>query len=72
MAMNPLDLGPHATFILIAYGLATITVVGLTLWVILDHRTQTRQLADLEKRGVTRRSGRRAAPATGAGPAEAT
>jgi heme exporter protein D len=50
------DLGPYVGFILAAYGCAVVVVVSLIVWVIADHRTQRRLLADLEARGVTRRS----------------
>jgi heme exporter protein D len=59
--MNPFDLGPHAAFILIAYGLFAVTVAALLVWVMLDHRAQKQALADLEKRGVGRRADRRKA-----------
>jgi heme exporter protein D len=55
MELN-MDLGPHAAFIVIAYGLATLIVAGMIVWIVTDHRRQTRSLADLEARGVTRRS----------------
>jgi heme exporter protein D len=51
-----MTLGPYATFILGAYGTAALIVAGMIAWVIIDHRRQTRALADLEARGVTRRS----------------
>jgi heme exporter protein D len=49
-------LGPHAAFIFASYGLAFSAVAGLIAWVIYDYRRQRRLLADLERRGVTRRS----------------
>ena len=52
-----MDLGPYAGFILAAYGMAVAVVTALIVWVIADHRAQVRVLADLEARGVTRRSG---------------
>ena len=55
-----MDLGPHAAFIEIAYGLATLIVAALVAWIVVDHRQQARSLADLEARGVTRRSERTA------------
>jgi heme exporter protein D len=55
-----MDLGPHAAFIEIAYGFVTLIVVGMIGWIVVDHRRQTRSLADLEARGVTRRSERAA------------
>jgi len=51
-----LDLGPHAIFIVAAYGV-TFAAVGALAWAILaDDRKQRELLADLERRGVRRRS----------------
>jgi heme exporter protein D len=51
-----MDLGPHAGFIIVAY-LLTIAVVGLLIaWVVSDYFAQKRALADLNRRGITRRS----------------
>lgn len=52
-------LGPHAAFIVAAYAVAALVIVALILWVLADHRAQRRLLADLEARGITRRSERR-------------
>jgi heme exporter protein D len=57
--MLPMDLGPHASFILAAYAIALAVVAGLIAWVVLDHRAQVRVLDDLERAGVTRRSAAR-------------
>jgi len=54
-----MNLGPHAAFIVGAYGIAVLIVVVMIAWVALDHRRQARALADLEARGVSRRSERR-------------
>ncbi len=54
------DLGPHAGFIEIAYGFAALIVTLMIVWIVVDHRRQTRALAELEARGVTRRSERAA------------
>lgn len=51
-----MDLGPHADFIVIAYAVAAAVVAGLVAWVLLDHRAQKLVLADLEARGIARRS----------------
>ncbi len=51
-----MDLGPHADFIIIAYVVAAIVVMLLIGWVIGDYITQKRALAELEARGITRRS----------------
>ncbi len=49
-------LGEHAGFIVAAYGFVTLilgAVIALTLW---DGAAQKRALADLEARGIRRRS----------------
>jgi heme exporter protein D len=51
-----MDLGPHGAFIIAAYAVAALVVLGLIAWVLADHAAQRRLLADLEARGVTRRS----------------
>ena len=51
-----MDLGPHYGFIVSAYVIATAVVAGLVAWVALDYFAQKRALADLDRRGITRRS----------------
>jgi heme exporter protein D len=51
-----MDLGPHAAFIIATYVTAALVVLGLIAWVLADYAAQRRLLADLEARGVTRRS----------------
>ena len=51
-----MDLGPHAGFIIAAYVVATLVVATLVIWVMADHVAQKRALAELEQRGITRRS----------------
>jgi heme exporter protein D len=46
----------HLPFIVGSYAAAFIIVAGLIVWVMLDFRVQRRALADLERRGLTRRS----------------
>jgi heme exporter protein D len=53
----------HATFIVTAYAAAVIVVGALIAWVVIDYGMQKRMLADLEMRGVTRRSERAREPA---------
>ncbi len=53
-----MNLGPHAVFIELAYGIAALIVAALAAWVVLDYRAQKRSLEALEVRGVTRRSER--------------
>jgi heme exporter protein D len=57
--MPPVDLGPHAGFIVAAYAIALGVVAALIAWIVLDHRAQLRLLDDLERAGVTRRSAAR-------------
>lgn len=51
-------LGNHPGFILASYGLTVAVVAILFAWIVVDGRAQRRQLAELEARGVRRRSGR--------------
>ena len=53
-----MELGPHASFIVIAYAAAVLVFVVLIGWVVLDQRALKHALEDLEMRGVTRRSDR--------------
>ena len=50
------DLGPHAIFILAAYGVTFVAVAALAFAIVADDRKQCRLLADLERRGIRRRS----------------
>ena len=58
-----MNLGPHAAFIVTAYAAAAVVIGALIVWVLLDHRAQLRKLADLDARGMSRRSDR-ATPAS--------
>ena len=49
-------LGNHGGFILVAYLAAIVVIVGMIAWIVLDGRALKRQLADLEARGIRRRS----------------
>jgi heme exporter protein D len=62
-------LGPHAAFIVASYLVAAAVLAGLVLWVVLDHRAQARRIAELEARGVRRRSAARPAAGGNAEPA---
>ncbi|MBH5369269.1 heme exporter protein CcmD [Bradyrhizobium glycinis] len=55
-----MSLGPYASFIVTSYAAAALVVAILIGWVMLDHRSQTQRLRELEQRGITRRSGRSA------------
>ena len=50
------DLGPHASFILAAYGFTFAAVVALAFFIVADDRKQRQRLAALEAKGVRRRS----------------
>lgn len=52
------DLGPHAAFILWSYAITFAVLGGLVVWIVADARRQKRLIADLEARGITRRSSR--------------
>jgi heme exporter protein D len=51
-----LDLGPHASFIIAAYGVTFVAVAALVLATLEDDRKQRRKLAELERLGIRRRS----------------
>jgi heme exporter protein D len=46
----------HLPFIVGSYAAATIVIASLIVWIMLDYRAQRRALADLEMRGISRRS----------------
>jgi heme exporter protein D len=46
----------HLPFIVGSYVAAFVIVAALIGWVMIDYRTQRRSLAELEMRGLTRRS----------------
>jgi heme exporter protein D len=52
------DLGAHAAFIVAAYAVTFVAISALALYIIEDDRTQRRLLAELEARGIKRRSAR--------------
>jgi len=51
-----MTLGPYAGFIIAAYVAAFVVIGVLIGWIVADHRAQMRTLADLEARGIARRS----------------
>jgi heme exporter protein D len=56
------NLGPHAVFILSAYGVTFVAVTALAVLIVLDDRRQQRLLAELERRGIRRRSAKSPTP----------
>jgi heme exporter protein D len=57
-----MGLGPHAAFIVAAYAAAFALVAIVVVWLIADHRALRRMIADLEARGLVRRSSAKEAP----------
>jgi len=55
-----MSLGPYASFIVTSYAAAALVVAILIGWIVLDYRSQTRRLRELDRSGFTRRSGRSA------------
>ena len=54
-----MNLGPHADFIVAAYGVTAFVMAALIGWVILDYSTQRRILGSLEESGLAHRSQRK-------------
>jgi heme exporter protein D len=50
------DLGPHASFIIAAYAVTLVAVAALAVFIVEDDRKQRRILAELERKGIRRRS----------------
>ena len=48
----------HTLFIVLSYLVTAMVITGLILRAVIDHRVQARALAELESRGVSRRSRR--------------
>ena len=55
-----MSLGPYASFIVTSYLAVALVVLILIVWVALDYRAQKQRLQELEKSGISRRSGRSA------------
>jgi heme exporter protein D len=55
-----MSLGPYASFIVTSYAAAALVVALLIGWIALDYRNQTQRLRELDRSGITRRSGRSA------------
>jgi heme exporter protein D len=54
-----MDLGPHATFIIAAYAASGFILAILIGWIVAENRALKRTLAELEARGIRRRSDER-------------
>ncbi len=57
-----MDLGPHAQFIIASYAVVVVVLGGLIVWLWVDGARQKRLMADLEARGIRRRSAKGANP----------
>jgi len=53
-----IDLGPHAEFIWLSYAASLLVVAGLMAWAFGGEARNRAKLAELERRGISRRSGR--------------
>jgi heme exporter protein D len=51
----------HAFFVGSAYAISIVVLGALCAWILLDQRARRRELAELEARGVRRRSDREGA-----------
>lgn len=58
--------GPYGFYIAASYLLAALAIGGLVAWIAADRRALSRAMAELEARGVRRRSDR--APGEGEAP----
>ena len=56
--MSAMLSGPHASFVVTSYVLATAVVLILIVWIAVDYRRQKARLRELEAGGAVRRSGR--------------
>ncbi|MFB6417311.1 MULTISPECIES: heme exporter protein CcmD [Bradyrhizobium] len=59
-----MSLGPYASFIVTSYAAVAVVVAILIGWIVLDYRNQAQRLRELERSGITRRSGRSAVDAS--------
>lgn len=46
----------HFGFVAASYGLSAIGMLGLAAWILLDQRARRREMAELESKGIKRRS----------------
>ena len=52
----------HVFYVSAAYGASALAIAGLLIWIVVDHRTRKRELAELEESGIRRRSDVRPEP----------
>jgi heme exporter protein D len=46
----------HFAFVTIAYAVTAVVILAMIAWVLLDQRARKQEIADLEARGIRRRS----------------
>jgi heme exporter protein D len=46
----------HTLYVTAAYGITAVVIAALVGWILLDQAARRRELAELEKRGIRRRS----------------
>ncbi len=46
----------HAEYVFAAYAISAVALVGMGAWILIDQASRRRELAELEARGVRRRS----------------
>ena len=46
----------HALFVAAAYGISALVIAALLAWILVDQLLRRRELAELERRGIRRRS----------------
>ena len=46
----------HVAFVSIAYAVTAVVIIAMIAWVLLDQRARSREIVDLEARGIRRRS----------------
>jgi heme exporter protein D len=49
----------HEAYVFAAYGATVLVLAGIAGWLAFEHRARRRELADLEARGIRRRSDRK-------------
>ncbi|NMG38017.1 heme exporter protein CcmD [Chelativorans sp. ZYF759] len=52
----------HEAYVFAAYAATFLVLAGIAGWLMLDHRFRRRELAELEARGIRRRSDRKETP----------
>lgn len=46
----------HFDFVAAAYGVSAIALIALAAWILFDQRARRREMAELEAKGIRRRS----------------